>query len=1182
MAEPWAIMYIRYLLGRSGSGKTHACLAEIAREAQREPLGPVGGGAAGGAMGGTTGEASGGALILLTPEQSTFQMEQSLLSSHDLAGYHRVWVVGFGRLAQLAGAAVGAGTEAVLSAAAQRFCLRLLWTRQGGGETSEAVIEALQACRAAGVDAAVALERLRAEEERVAGGLKEKLEGIATLERAYEALLGGRMSDQAAGLERLAEVAGEVALFDGAQLWIDGFAGFSELQYRVLGALSRCVGRITVSLNLDPGTIDSLDALTNNDGAEVDPLDLFNSSRKTLMRLRSVFQETGVRVDGEEMVALPESDATLPRFAGGPALGQLERNLFHTAVDEGKFGQTGEIEGKAVVIAVAAQPRDEVVAAAREIRRLCRELGYKYRDVAIVLREFGVYDDLLEEVLGAYEIPFFLDRRYPLDHHPLVRLCQAALRCVALADADGEAVLGLLKTCLCGVTRGEVDELENFALAADVHLSEWLGERAWSREWLATRDGGKVFDYAALEQLRRRALGPVRRFLDGLGAEAAKTITVGDGLRAVCGLLEGYTVAGQLRAWSQAAEQTGQVEAAQQHRRVYEQLIGLLEELYEAVGREMVEVEAFAAMLSGALGGLSLGMAPPALDQVLIGTIQRSRNPQIKAAFVLGMNDGAFPARVRQDQWFSEAEQTMLAGVGLEMGPSVQQMVVDERYLAYIALTRAQERLWIGTSRADQEGKPLQESPYLEAVRAATAVQEVTLGPEIAEVGELEHVCEVRGALQAGLRGGCDLQAEPMRQWVALLAAGHGDALLGKTVEAYLSDLSEGEAAALLPSVGDDVLRASVSQLELFAACPYQHFGRYVLGLQEREQLALERVDVGEMAHRALQLLFVRLQEEGVSWAGVSNEQVVALVGDVWEGLVQQRRWLLRLVLRSARERLALDQARRQVEAFCQYLCAYERVGSFRQMDAEVVFGREGSGLEALVVEVGDGRSVRLHGKIDRVDVVQRADGTEGVRVGVRVIDYKTRKKAFSFSDFYHGLSLQLPVYLMAATASGREAVGMFYLGIQQERAAAAGHMQAEEIKERVKKAAGPLNGAWLEQLEGGIEGPALARFHQAYVKKDGNVYSSAYGSQSLEPGKFSAVLNYGQGTIRQLGKRILSGEYRVSPYLIGARNPCAWCSLARMCGFDKRCDSYRMLAGLNQKQVLEQVAPPKTDGEGV
>ena len=92
---------------------------------------------------------------------------------------------------------------------------------------------------------------------------------------------------------------------------------------------------------------------------------------------------------------------------------------------------------------------------------------------------------------------------------------------------------------------------------------------------------------------------------------------------------------------------------------------------------------------------MSLRLVPPSIDQVLVGTIERSRQPQIKAAFILGMNDGKFPKYTSSSAIITDGQRDFLAADSFELAPSANVKLLHEQYLAYIAFTRASEYLWI-------------------------------------------------------------------------------------------------------------------------------------------------------------------------------------------------------------------------------------------------------------------------------------------------------------------------------------------------------------------------------------------------------------------------------------------------------------------------------------------------------
>lgn len=63
------------------------------------------------------------------------------------------------------------------------------------------------------------------------------------------------------------------------------------------------------------------------------------------------------------------------------------------------------------------------------------------------------------------------------------------------------------------------------------------------------------------------------------------------------------------------------------------------------MGEEKVSISLFADLFEIGLDSMQFALVPPALDQVVVASFERSRLSDIKASFVLGVNDGVIPAK---------------------------------------------------------------------------------------------------------------------------------------------------------------------------------------------------------------------------------------------------------------------------------------------------------------------------------------------------------------------------------------------------------------------------------------------------------------------------------------------------------------------------------------------------------
>ncbi|MDH7479540.1 MAG: exodeoxyribonuclease V subunit gamma, partial [Syntrophomonadaceae bacterium] len=583
-------MTLRLILGRAGSGKTRRCLEEISRQLDRSPAGPP--------------------LILLVPEQATFQMERALVQAARCRGSIRAQVLSFRRLAWRVLAEAGGAARPHLSELGRQMILRrVLEQRQGDlkvfqkpaqqpgfDQTLSRLLSELKSCcitpdqlRAAAPDQLAALAHL-----------VEKLQDLSLIYSEAENYLQGRYTDPDDYLKLLAERLPRSALVRGAQFWLDGFTGFTAQEYAVVGQLMAAADRVQVTLCLGGEDLFS----------PLDELELFYPTRETGQRLLQLAARLGVETENPLVL----NDAVPWRFRRRPELAHLESQFFQRPA--AVFGRPPE----GLRLVAGANRRAEVEAVAREMTRLAQDRGLRWREMAVLLRDLEGYQELITAVFTDHQIPFFLDRKREAHHHPLVELVSAAFETI-IRGWTYDPLFRYLKTDLVPVARDEVDQLENLALARGIQGKSWL------EEW---EDPGCRFQTAELNQARRRAVSALARFQEALGGKPDLRRVAA----ALIDLLFQLEVPQQLAGWVERDQSAGRLEAAQEHPQVWQGVVDLLEQLVDSLGDEVLPLEQVARIVEAGLEGLRLGLIPPALDQVLVGTLDRSRHPEVRAAFL--------------------------------------------------------------------------------------------------------------------------------------------------------------------------------------------------------------------------------------------------------------------------------------------------------------------------------------------------------------------------------------------------------------------------------------------------------------------------------------------------------------------------------------------------------------------
>ena len=192
------------------------------------------------------------------------------------------------------------------------------------------------------------------------------------------------------------------------------------------------------------------------------------------------------------------------RFAHSESLRNLETN-WSELIKISSPAVSPSPPTASVRLVICANPESEAVLAAREIRRYVRT-GGRFRDCAIIVRRLEPYHATIACVFRRYEIPFFMDRREAVAHHPLTELTRFAFRTVAFGWRHDDW-FGALKSGLVSPREDAIDELENEALARG-----WEG-KVWREPLPIALESARG---QGLERLRSQIVPPFATFAAGL------------------------------------------------------------------------------------------------------------------------------------------------------------------------------------------------------------------------------------------------------------------------------------------------------------------------------------------------------------------------------------------------------------------------------------------------------------------------------------------------------------------------------------------------------------------------------------------------------------------------------------------------------------------------------------------
>ncbi|WP_136606560.1 helicase-exonuclease AddAB subunit AddB [Paenibacillus dokdonensis] len=1165
-------MAVHFLIGRSGSGKTTTILEDISARLEAAPQGKP--------------------MILLVPEQGSFQAEHGLVTTGRIKGSVRAQVLSFRRLAYRVMQETGGAARVGISDEGKKMLLyKIIQHRKDElklfgasgeqlgfvGRLGDVYTEMKRYC----IDSSAVKQVL---DQMIATSaatpiLRSKLEDLWTVYKDFEQEMSPLYIDEEDNLIRLTEAVRDSSYLQGADIWIDGFHGFTPQELQVVNQLMLHAASVTVSLTLDKPY----------DGLRMPhELDLFHPTATTYIKLRGMAEELGIEIDNKVL-----APSVPPRFQGSPQLAHLERGydrrLRYQAVE------TGSADG--ISIHSAAGRRAEVEGALREMLRLARDEGVRFREMAVFVRNLGDYEHLVMPLFQDYGIPLFLDQKRSELHHPLVEFLRAALDVIRRFWRH-EDVFRCVKSDLLlpldgSLTPEDMDRLENYALASGIQGYRWTDGRPWKGiPSLSLEEGGSPQRKTGeemlelMERCRNAVTGPLSVFDKRI--KHAKTAR--DMSTAVFGLLEDAGIPQRLDLWSRDALKNGRPEAAREHRQLWGEVLTLLDQIVEMMGTEKMTFDLFAGIFETGLSELKLGLVPPSLDQVLVGTMDRTRTSGIKHAFLLGVNDGVIPAVYQEDGIITEQERSVLADTGMELAPGISRKLLDERFLIYNALTSASRHVWISYPSADDEGKELLPSEVVRHVaRMFSGLKEEPLSVQPgADQSALEHKIYIEHPRQT--LSHLIVQLRRWRQgakipevwwnvynWYLQDSQWHGplDMLLRSLF--YRNDtmtLQEGTSRRLYGSK----IRTSVSRMERFVACPFSHFASHGLKLKERQLYRLKAPDIGQLFHAALSEMALRLKEQHRSWGSLSAEECRREAEMTVERLAPMLQG--EILLSSKRYGYISRKLKNIVGRASIILGEHARRGSFEPVGLELDFG-PGKPLPPLTFELENGTVMEVVGRIDRVDMAQGEDG-----ILLRVIDYKSGQKDLRLHEVYYGLALQMLTYLdvlltYADEWLGSKALpaGTLYFHVHDPILQSANGMTmdqaAEELLKRFK-----MKGLLMADRDVVSKmDTSLDKGHSSIlpvaVKSDGSFYSSA---SVASPEQWDHLLTSVRSSIETIGTRITEGDVKIEPYRIQQETACTFCPYKPVCQFDEAVEGnhYHLLGKPNKSQVWELLSESK------
>lgn len=1151
---------VQLLIGPAGSGKTHACLEEIRTELKERPQGSP--------------------LLLLAPKQATFQMEHALLQDPDLHGYTRLQILSFDRLAEFILSECQTSIKSILSEEGRVMVIRSLLNQikerlrifhastklPGLAQELSRVIREFQQSR-------VSPQKILdlSSSDKLPARARHKLHDIGILFQEYQSWIQlkklhdpDHLLDLAAdALRSSRELNTNIPVFQLGGLWMDGFASLTPQELNLLTLLAPLSNKTVLAFCADSFPEDKKEIFS-----------IWLPVHQTIRQCTHAFSSLdSIKLDRTVI----KRSSKHGRFQQNHMLKWLESKwtrpmaMDATPFDEGSLNPTSQMElslseapdgnhTTAIEIAACQSPEAESIYVARAILRQIREEGMRFNQTAVLVRSLPAYQEIIRHTFDRYGIPCFIDHRESVAHHPLVELTRCVLRLPAFGWTHDDWFT-YLKTGLTDLIDAEIDDLENAAIERG-----WRGLRWWN-PLEGPEDLVKRF-----EPIRRKLLKPIKNFIGKSDHDSgAKMPQPWNGIQLAAAfrkLWKTLNIEYRLETWDESAFSSPKSNIQDGfHIRVLEVLEAWLLNFELAFAETPLPIREWIPIVDAGLNNLTVGVIPPAIDQVLVGAIDRSRNPDLKSTYLMGLNESVFPAKPTAPMVFDELERLQLENAGVHIGSRYRTQLATERFLGYIGCTRATEHLTLSYALNTSEGKAQAASVFIQHVKRIFPQLKIHSFNERIDLSTALHAREL-------------LISPEFWRW----KKGQSEAVLSQILpnmdsRITLSSISQhtgkptnqplnGVIARHLYSEPktSPTLYTSVSRIEAFAECPFRFFVQSGLKTEERMAFELDARRLGSFQHAALEAFHMALEDEGLRWHDLTPSQARELMKqitsqtmkDFHEGLMEDKP--VNRVTASA-----LSQA---LGTFVAVIVEWMSHYSFEPIGVEVAFGGKEPQIPAWEIQLSDDTKMVFNGIIDRVDLCAR----EGQSSWAIVIDYKSGKKKPDEILSWNGVQLQLPVYLnvlrqpgvgVSMEAEHIQPAGAFFTTLRAKHEGKSSRKEAlnpDTSIDSMRKAyqhVGCFDVSALDAMDQ-REGATKGEQFQYQLNKNGAPRKTNW--HVMSPAKFDHFLHRTRDLLKEFGQRIFEGDLSITPYQQSQQTPCQKCDYTSVCRIDPWTQQWRQL----------------------
>ena len=1112
-------MSLKIIYGRAGTGKSEYCYREIAEKIKADNQ-----------------------ILIITPEQFSFTAEKKLMEAIDANAVFNAEVVTLSRMAYRVINEIGGRTETNLSKCGKAMLIYSILNNNKKelkliGKNDENV-DMLDTAITEFKKHGISIEQLKQEIDKQEDiYLKNKLTDLSLVYEEFENQLSGKYIDETDLLTILAENIENTDMFNNQYIYIDEFAGFTKQEYQIIEKLILVANQVTVTI-----CIDELNIPKNPN------TDIFYSNENTVNKLFEIAQNCGTKV---EEIKLENKY----RFKSNE-LKHLEENLYENRPCK----YTNKVEN--IKLFLAKNQYSEIEEVAKNILKLVRDNGYRYKDISIITKNISNYSSLARAIFDKYDIPIFIDENRDLNQNIIIQYILSVLE-IFTKNWSYESVFNYIKTGFSNIEEDEIFKLEKYCLKWGIKQNKWKKEFTYGK--YEEKDKTEI---ERLERIRKDIVNPLMKLKSDIDNDkTAEGIS-----KSIYKFLVEENIAEKINKKIEELEKVGQVDLVKEYQSSLQTILDILDEIVLVFSDDKMTIDKYAQILKVGFKNSNLTKIPGTQDQVIMGDVDRSRSHKVKAIFIIGLNDGEFPSVHKDEGFLNDLDRETLKQDGIELAKGTIENLYEDNFNIYKAFSTAEEKLYLLYSSSDVQGKALRPSMLINKIKKIYPMlqEESDVIETKAEVLNKKTTYDELIIQLSKLKE----QDEIDKVWYYVYDYYKKDTEWNTKLEQNLKGLNYTNIPEKIEQTNIDklygnTLVTSISKLERYRSCPFSYYLQYGLKIKPEEELKIQTLNTGTFIHEIIDEFFEAVREAKIKLAEITDEQLAEIINKIIdEKLKQSQNYIF---TSTAKYRALVVRLKKIIQKALKYIIGTLVQSRFEVLGTEVEFGEKGK-YKPIRLTLEDGKRIEIIGKIDRIDTAQSEDGRY-----LRIIDYKSSAKNIDLNEVYAGLQIQLLTYLDAACKEeDLMPAGVLYFSMLEQMIKADKRMEQEEIEEKIR-ANFKMKGLILadvnvvklhdKKLEKGSS--ALV---PAYIDKEGNLSEKKTSGVTAE--QFEELQKYMYIVIKQISKEILGGNIDLKPYYKDKKTPCKYCDYKSVCGFNMGgCENnYNYIDKKSKEEILAKI----------